>query len=85
MEGAAIDLAIVIPVPRAELETYKRMSAECGNAHLRHGALPYSDAISVIPKYSRRQVHHTDEVTAQNVNNCAPSQRPANPSSPPAA
>ena len=38
--------AIVIPVPRANLETYKRMSAEWGNAHLRHGALYYSDSIS---------------------------------------
>ena len=38
--------AIVIPVPRANLETYKRMSKEWGSAHLRHGALYYSDAIS---------------------------------------
>ena len=38
--------AIVIPVPRAKLETYKRMSTEWGNAHLRHGALYYSDSIS---------------------------------------
>ena len=38
--------AIVIPVPRANLDTYKRMSAEWGNAHLRHGALYYSDSIS---------------------------------------
>ena len=38
--------AIVIPVPRANLETYKRMSAEWGKAHLRHGALYYSDSIS---------------------------------------
>ena len=38
--------AIVIPVPRANLDTYKRMSAEWGKAHLRHGALYYSDAIS---------------------------------------
>src|SRR5512141_21445 len=37
---------IVIPVPRANLETYKRMSEEWGNAHLRHGALYYSDSIS---------------------------------------
>lgn len=37
--------AIVIPVPRANLDTYKRMSAEWGNAHLRHGALYYSDSI----------------------------------------
>jgi uncharacterized protein YbaA (DUF1428 family) len=37
--------AIVIPVPRARLEIYKRMSEEWGNAHLRHGALYYSDAI----------------------------------------
>ena len=38
--------AIVIPVPRAQLDTYKRLSAEWGNAHLRHGALYYSDSIS---------------------------------------
>src|ERR1044071_4388197 len=38
--------AIVIPVPRANLDTYKRMSAEWGQAHLRHGALYYSDSIS---------------------------------------
>ncbi len=38
--------AIVIPVPRAKLDTYKRMSEEWGKAHLRHGALYYSDAIS---------------------------------------
>ena len=38
--------AIVIPVPRDNLETYKRMSAEWGKAHLRHGALYYSDSIS---------------------------------------
>ena len=38
--------AIVIPVPRANLDAYKRMSEEWGNAHLRHGALYYSDAIS---------------------------------------
>ena len=38
--------AIVIPVPRASLDTYKRMSTEWGNAHLRHGALYYSDSIS---------------------------------------
>ena len=37
--------AIVIPVPRSSLDTYKRMSTEWGNAHLRHGALYYSDAI----------------------------------------
>ena len=30
--------AIVIPVPRANLDTYKRMSTEWGNAHVRHGA-----------------------------------------------
>ncbi len=36
--------AIVIPVPRASLDTYKRMSAEWGNAHLPHGALDYSDS-----------------------------------------
>ena len=28
--------AIVIPVPRANLDTYKRMSAEWGKAHVRH-------------------------------------------------
>jgi len=31
--------AIVIPVPRANLDTYKRMSQEWGNAHVRRGAL----------------------------------------------
>ena len=31
--------SIVIPVPRANLGTYKRMSEEWGEAHLRHGAL----------------------------------------------
>ena len=38
--------AILIPVPRANLDTYKRMSTEWGKAHLRHGALYYSDSIS---------------------------------------
>ncbi|MGE5471051.1 MAG: DUF1428 domain-containing protein [Bacteroidota bacterium] len=38
--------AIVIPVPRANLETYKQMSMAWGNAHLRHGALYYSDSLS---------------------------------------
>ena len=38
--------AVVIPVPRSNLETYKRMSTEWGNAHLRHGALYYSDSVS---------------------------------------
>ncbi|HET9728913.1 MAG TPA: DUF1428 domain-containing protein [Acidimicrobiia bacterium] len=38
--------AIVIPVPRAQLDTYKRMSEQWGNAHIRLGALYYSDAIS---------------------------------------
>ena len=38
--------AIVIPVPRAKLDTYKRMSEEWGKAHLQHGALYYSDSIS---------------------------------------
>ena len=38
--------AIVIPVPRANLDTYKRMSEAWGKAHLRHGALYYSDSIS---------------------------------------
>ena len=37
--------AILIPVPKAKLDTYKRMSEEWGNAHLRHGALYYSDSI----------------------------------------
>ena len=37
--------AIVIPVPRASLDAYKRVSEEWGEAHLRHGALYYSDAI----------------------------------------
>ena len=48
--------AIVIPVPRANLDTYKRMSEEWGKAHLRHGALYYSDSISddVQPARSRR-------------------------------
>jgi uncharacterized protein YbaA (DUF1428 family) len=36
---------IVIPVPRANLDTYKRMSEEWGKANLRHGALYYSDSI----------------------------------------
>ena len=36
----------VIPIPRASLDTYKRMSAEWGDAHLRRGALYYSDAVS---------------------------------------
>jgi len=35
----------VIPVPRAKLELYKQMSAEWGKAHLRHGALYFSDAV----------------------------------------
>ena len=37
--------AILIPVPRANLDTYKRMSEEWGRADLRHGALYYSDSI----------------------------------------
>ena len=37
---------IVIPVPRAQVDTYKRLSVEWGKAHLRHGALYYSDSIS---------------------------------------
>jgi len=37
--------AIVIPVPRAKLDTYKKMSAEWGKAHLRHGAMYFSDAV----------------------------------------
>ena len=40
-----LDVA-VIPVPRAKLDLYKQMSAEWGKAHLRHGALYYSDSIS---------------------------------------
>jgi len=35
----------VIPVPRAKLDTYKKMSAEWGKAHLRHGAMYFSDAV----------------------------------------
>ena len=38
--------ATVIPVPRAKLDVYKRMSEEWGKAHLRHGALYYSDSIA---------------------------------------
>lgn len=38
--------AIVIPVPRANLDSYKHASEEWGNACLRHGALYYSDSIS---------------------------------------
>ena len=36
---------IVIPVPRAKLDVYKQMSAEWGKAHLRHGAMYFSDAV----------------------------------------
>ena len=36
---------IVIPVPRAKLDTYKTMSAGWGKAHVRHGAMYFSDAI----------------------------------------
>ena len=36
---------IVIPVPRAKLDTYKQMSAEWGKAQLRHGAMYFSDAV----------------------------------------
>jgi uncharacterized protein YbaA (DUF1428 family) len=36
---------VVIPVPRAKLDVYKQMSAEWGRAHLRHGAMYFSDAI----------------------------------------
>lgn len=36
---------IVIPVRRDGLDTYQRLSAEWGKAHLRHGALYYSDSI----------------------------------------
>jgi len=36
---------VVIPVPRAKLDVYKQMSAEWGKAHLRHGAMYFSDAI----------------------------------------
>ena len=35
----------VIPVPRAKLDLYKKMSAEWGQAHLRHGAMYFSDAV----------------------------------------
>ena len=42
--------AIVIPVPLAKLETYKRLSEEWGKAHLRHGALSLSDSISDAPQ-----------------------------------
>ena len=35
----------VIPVPRAKLDLYKKMSAEWGKAHLRHGAMYFSDAV----------------------------------------
>ena len=35
---------VVIPVPRAKLDVYKQMSAEWGKAHLRHGAMYFSDA-----------------------------------------
>ena len=38
--------AIVIPVPRAKLDTYKRMSEVWGRAHLRNGALYFHDSIS---------------------------------------
>ena len=37
---------IVIPVPHAKLDVYKAMSAKWGEAHLRHGAMYFSDAIS---------------------------------------
>jgi uncharacterized protein YbaA (DUF1428 family) len=36
---------VVIPVPRAKLDIYKTMSAEWGKAHLRHGAMYFSDAV----------------------------------------
>jgi len=36
---------VVIPVPRAKLDVYKQMSAEWGKAHLRHGAMYFSDAV----------------------------------------
>lgn len=38
--------AIVIPISRANLDAYKRMSEEWGKACIRHGALYYSDSIS---------------------------------------
>ena len=75
--------AIVIPVPRANLETYKRMSKEWGNAHLRHGALYYSDSISddvqpgkvnfrsdgrPIAQWSRLKAGYSDELGAQALN-----------------
>jgi len=37
---------IVIPVSRAKLDEYKRLSPEWGRAHLRHGALYFSDSIA---------------------------------------
>jgi len=37
---------VVIPVPRAKLDEYKRLSPEWGKAHLRHGALSFRDCIS---------------------------------------
>ncbi|MBV9891765.1 MAG: DUF1428 domain-containing protein, partial [Rhizobacter sp.] len=36
---------VVIPVARAKLDLYKQMSTEWGKAHLRHGAIYYSDAV----------------------------------------
>jgi uncharacterized protein YbaA (DUF1428 family) len=38
--------AVVIPVQRARLDEYQRASEQWGRAHLRHGALYYSDSIS---------------------------------------
>ncbi len=37
--------AILIPVPRDQLDAYQRMSEAWGRAHLERGALYYSDAI----------------------------------------
>jgi uncharacterized protein YbaA (DUF1428 family) len=36
---------VVIPVARAKLDEYKRLSPEWGKAHLRHGALYFCDSI----------------------------------------
>lgn len=37
--------AVLIPVPRSKLDAYQRVSEAWGRAHLRHGALYYSDAL----------------------------------------
>jgi uncharacterized protein YbaA (DUF1428 family) len=62
--------AFVIPVPRAKLDTYRRMSTEWGSAHIRHGALYYSDSISddaqpgKITSFPQAVQLHDDEVIA---------------------